>query len=147
MRTSAPSVSVRRPTRRRRRPCSADTLSPVSPWMRLRKRCRARRLVVRQVAEMLELPPGSYSSVSLKRPTCSSPEAVWENTRLETEVEGHVFRTRGRVLLEAGWRAASGEGGLDDPGVASDDDGPAAYGEGASAERGADSDEDDGASQ
>ncbi len=37
------------------------------------------------------------------------PDAVWENTRLETTVEGHVFRTRGRVLLEPGWRAAYGE--------------------------------------
>src|SRR3954464_15066857 len=43
------------------------------------------------------------------------PEAVWENTRLETEVAGHVFRTRGRVLLEAGWRSAYGEGGPDHP--------------------------------
>ncbi|HEY7075650.1 MAG TPA: DNA topoisomerase 3 [Solirubrobacteraceae bacterium] len=53
------------------------------------------------------------------------PEAVWENTRLETEVEGHVFRTRGRVLLEAGWRAAYGE----------------------VEERAADSEDDEGASQ
>src|SRR5690349_11265506 len=37
------------------------------------------------------------------------PDAVWENTRLETTVEGHVFRTRGRVLLEAGWRGVYGE--------------------------------------
>ena len=32
------------------------------------------------------------------------PDAVWENTRLETTVAEHVFRTRGRVLLEPGWR-------------------------------------------
>jgi DNA topoisomerase III len=50
------------------------------------------------------------------------PAAVWENTRLETVVEDHVFRTRGRVLLEAGWRAAYGEGGLDDRATDSDDD-------------------------
>src|SRR3954469_7567470 len=37
------------------------------------------------------------------------PDAVWENTRLETTVSEHVFRTRGRVLLEPGWRAAYGE--------------------------------------
>ena len=37
------------------------------------------------------------------------PDAVWENTRLETTVAQHVFRTRGRVLLEPGWRAAYGE--------------------------------------
>src|SRR3954447_19850621 len=36
------------------------------------------------------------------------PDAVWENTRLETTVAEHVFRTRGRVLLEPGWRAAYG---------------------------------------
>ncbi len=48
------------------------------------------------------------------------PDAVFENTRLETVVEAHVFRTRGRVLLEAGWRAVYGEGGLDER--ASDDE-------------------------
>ncbi|MEO8688252.1 MAG: DNA topoisomerase 3 [Solirubrobacteraceae bacterium] len=37
------------------------------------------------------------------------PDAVWENTRLETTVAAHVFRTRGRVLLEPGWRSAYGE--------------------------------------
>ena len=37
------------------------------------------------------------------------PDAVWENTRLETTVAEHIFRTRGRVLLEPGWRSAYGE--------------------------------------
>ena len=37
------------------------------------------------------------------------PEAVFENTRLETTVAEHVFRTRGRVLLVAGWRGVYGE--------------------------------------
>jgi DNA topoisomerase III len=37
------------------------------------------------------------------------PDAEWENTRVETTVEGHVFRTRGRVLLVPGWRGAYGE--------------------------------------
>src|SRR5690242_15913837 len=37
------------------------------------------------------------------------PDAVWENTRLETTVLEHIFRTRGRVLLEAGWRGVYGE--------------------------------------
>jgi DNA topoisomerase-3 len=36
------------------------------------------------------------------------PEAVWERTRVETTVSGHVFRTSGRVLLEAGWKAVYG---------------------------------------
>jgi DNA topoisomerase-3 len=38
------------------------------------------------------------------------PDAVFENTRLETVVAEHVFRTRGRVLLEPGWRGVYGEG-------------------------------------
>jgi len=33
------------------------------------------------------------------------PDAVLENTRVETTVAEHVFRTRGRVLLVLGWRA------------------------------------------
>jgi DNA topoisomerase-3 len=37
------------------------------------------------------------------------PDAVFENTRVETTVEQHIFRTRGRVLLVPGWRAAYGE--------------------------------------
>jgi DNA topoisomerase-3 len=37
------------------------------------------------------------------------PDAVFENTRVETTVESHVFRTRGRVLLVAGWRGVYGE--------------------------------------
>ncbi len=37
------------------------------------------------------------------------PDAVFENTRLETTVVEHIFRTRGRVLLEAGWRGVYGE--------------------------------------
>jgi DNA topoisomerase-3 len=37
------------------------------------------------------------------------PEAVFERTRVETTVEEHVFRTSGRVLLKAGWRAVYGE--------------------------------------
>jgi DNA topoisomerase-3 len=37
------------------------------------------------------------------------PEAVFENTRVETTVAGHVFRTRGKLLLVPGWRAVYGE--------------------------------------
>ena len=50
------------------------------------------------------------------------PDAVFENTRLETTVAEHVFRTRGRVLLEAGWRAVYGEEALDS-GASDDDEG------------------------
>src|SRR4051812_39634834 len=49
------------------------------------------------------------------------PEAVFENTRLETTVATHVFRTSGRVLVVAGWRAAYGEG-LDEGTSEGDDD-------------------------
>jgi DNA topoisomerase III len=38
------------------------------------------------------------------------PDAVFENTRLETTVAEHVFRTRGRVLIVPGWRGVYGEG-------------------------------------
>jgi DNA topoisomerase-3 len=51
------------------------------------------------------------------------PDAVFENTRLETTVASHVFRTRGRVLLEAGWRAVYGEEALDSSAAADDDEG------------------------
>jgi DNA topoisomerase-3 len=37
------------------------------------------------------------------------PEAVFEQTRVETTVEGHVFRTRGRRLVVPGWRGVYGE--------------------------------------
>jgi DNA topoisomerase-3 len=50
------------------------------------------------------------------------PEAVFERTRVETTVAEHVFRTSGRRLLEAGWKAVYGaeadpaDGGDDDTG-------------------------------
>jgi DNA topoisomerase-3 len=37
------------------------------------------------------------------------PEAVFENTRVETTVSEHVFRTRGKRILVPGWRAVYGE--------------------------------------
>src|SRR5829696_2317391 len=37
------------------------------------------------------------------------PEAVYERTRVETTVTEHVFRTSGRRLIEAGWKAVYGE--------------------------------------
>jgi DNA topoisomerase III len=50
------------------------------------------------------------------------PDAVFENTRLETTVASHVFRTRGRLLVVPGWRGVYGEG-LDDRGDADSDEG------------------------
>src|SRR3954470_10251659 len=37
------------------------------------------------------------------------PDAVFENTRIETTVAEHIFRTRGKVLIEPGWRGVYGE--------------------------------------
>jgi DNA topoisomerase III len=37
------------------------------------------------------------------------PEAVYDRTRVETTVAERVFRTSGRVLVEAGWKAVYGE--------------------------------------
>ncbi len=37
------------------------------------------------------------------------PEAVYERTRVETTVAEHIFRTSGRVLLQAGWKGVYGE--------------------------------------
>ena len=48
------------------------------------------------------------------------PEAVFENTRVETTVATYVFRTRGRLLLVPGWRGVYGESA--EGGQASDDD-------------------------
>jgi len=49
------------------------------------------------------------------------PEAVFENTRVETTVERHMFRTRGKVLLVPGWRGVYGEL-PEGEGAAQDDD-------------------------
>jgi DNA topoisomerase-3 len=53
------------------------------------------------------------------------PDAVFENTRVETTVAEHVFRTRGKVMLVAGWRAVYGEGvgGDSQPEQGDDDEG------------------------
>ncbi|MDP9344681.1 MAG: DNA topoisomerase 3 [Actinomycetota bacterium] len=37
------------------------------------------------------------------------PDAEFENTRVETTVAEHVFRTRGKILLVPGWRGVYGE--------------------------------------
>src|SRR3954470_16937042 len=50
------------------------------------------------------------------------PEAVFENTRLETTVAAYVFRTRGRVLVVPGWRGVYGEG-LEERSADDDDEG------------------------
>ena len=50
-----------------------------------------------------------YDMVARRFLAVFHPDAVFENTRLETTVAEHVFRTRGRVLLEPGWRGVYGE--------------------------------------
>ena len=49
------------------------------------------------------------------------PDAVFENTRVETTIADHVFRTRGKVMLVPGWRGVYGEG--PDADRADDDEG------------------------
>jgi DNA topoisomerase-3 len=48
------------------------------------------------------------------------PDAVFENTRVETTVAERVFRTRGKVMLVPGWRGVYGE--MPDADRAEDDD-------------------------
>jgi len=63
-----------------------------------------------------------YDLVAKRFLAAFHPEAVFERTRVETTVAAqHVFRTSGRVLLEAGWRAVYGEEARG-PGEASSDD-------------------------
>ena len=50
------------------------------------------------------------------------PDAVFENTRVETTVAEHVFRTRGKLMLVPGWRGVWGEGASGDGSERSDDD-------------------------
>jgi DNA topoisomerase III len=38
------------------------------------------------------------------------PEAVFDNTRVETTVADYIFRTRGKLLVVPGWRGVYGEG-------------------------------------
>jgi DNA topoisomerase III len=73
-----------------------------------------------------------YDMVARRFLAVFHPDAVFENTRLETTLtqpaspagtgESHVFRTRGRVLVVPGWRGVYGEG-LEDRAAADDDEG------------------------
>jgi DNA topoisomerase-3 len=51
------------------------------------------------------------------------PEAVFENTRVETTVEQHVFRTRGKLLLVPGWRGVYDEIAADAKAEGEEDEG------------------------
>jgi len=52
-----------------------------------------------------------YDMVTRRFLAVFHPEAVFENTRVETTVgeAGHIFRTRGRLLLVPGWRGVYDE--------------------------------------
>ncbi len=50
------------------------------------------------------------------------PDAVFENTRVETTVARHVFRTRGKLMLVPGWRGVYGESADADGGARADED-------------------------
>jgi DNA topoisomerase III len=53
-----------------------------------------------------------YDMVTRRFLAVFHPEAVFENTRVETTVgdgDGHVFRTRGKLLLVPGWRGVYDE--------------------------------------
>ncbi len=63
-----------------------------------------------------------YDMVARRFLAVFHPEAVFENTKVETTVASHVFRTRGKVLLVPGWRGVYGEIAEGD-GAADDDEG------------------------
>jgi DNA topoisomerase-3 len=50
-----------------------------------------------------------YDMVARRFLAVFHPDAEFENTRVETTVSEHVFRTHGRVLLVPGWRGVYGE--------------------------------------
>ena len=50
-----------------------------------------------------------YDMVTRRFLAAFHPEAQFENTRIETTVAEHIFRTRGRVLTVPGWRGVYGE--------------------------------------
>jgi DNA topoisomerase-3 len=63
-----------------------------------------------------------YDMVARRFLAVFHPEAVFENTKVETTVAGYVFRTRGKVLLVPGWRGVYGELAEGD-GAGEDDEG------------------------
>jgi DNA topoisomerase III len=62
-----------------------------------------------ELAKMSEDDRKIYDLVARRFLAVFHPEAEFENTRVETTVAQHVFRTRGKVLLVAGWRGVYGE--------------------------------------
>jgi DNA topoisomerase-3 len=64
---------------------------------------------VHQLANMRPDERKIYDLVAKRFLAIFHPDAVFERTRVETTVKEHVFRTSGRVLLEAGWRSVYGQ--------------------------------------
>ncbi len=64
-----------------------------------------------------------YDLVAKRFLSVFHPEAVYERTRIETTVEERVFRTSGRVLLQAGWKEVYGELGREPEGSEDDSGG------------------------
>jgi DNA topoisomerase-3 len=61
------------------------------------------------LAKMREDEKKVYDLVARRFLAIFHPDAVFERTRVETTVVEHVFRTSGRVLIEAGWRSVYGQ--------------------------------------
>jgi len=64
-----------------------------------------------------------YDLVAKRFLSVFHPDAVYERTRIETTVEERVFRTSGRVLLQAGFKEVYGELGRDSEGSEDDSGG------------------------
>jgi DNA topoisomerase-3 len=64
-----------------------------------------------------------YDMVARRFLAAFHPEAVFENTRIETTVAEHIFRTRGKVLVVPGWRGVYGEEADDGSGRDEEDEG------------------------
>jgi DNA topoisomerase-3 len=63
-----------------------------------------------------------YDMVARRFLAVFHPPARFENTVIETRCEGHLFRSRGKVMIEAGWRAVYGEEADETRGPAKDDE-------------------------
>src|SRR4051794_33118593 len=75
------------------------------------------------IAKMSEDDRKVYDMVARRFMAVFHPEAEFENTRVETTVETHIFRTRGKVLLVPGWRGVYGEMTEDERSASEEDEG------------------------
>jgi DNA topoisomerase-3 len=66
-----------------------------------------------------------YDMVTRRFLAVFHPEAVFENTRVETTVgeQGHIFRTRGKLLIVPGWRGVYDEVAADTRAKGEEDEG------------------------